>query len=161
MGAGTAGQPVGCAAPDWGFHEKSPVVSFCHRGGTGAGRLCYAYSENTRPEDYVSPFERLRDKFFDRDGQIIYSMWKGYLEEEHADKDLLRFIGGRPYRSLHTSGHAYVETIAKVIRLVNPKIIIPMHTERPEDFASVPEFAPYADRVQVLRDGIRMPLGGQ
>ena len=103
----------------------------------------------------------MRDKFFDRDGQIIYSMWNGYLKGRKADQNLLRFIGGRPYRSLHTSGHAYVETIAKVIRLVNPKIIIPMHTERPEDFASVPEFAPYADRVQVLRDGIRMPLGGQ
>ncbi len=117
--------------------------------------------KNTRPDAYQSPFETLRDKFFDRDGQIIYSMWNGYLKGRKADQNLLRFIGGRPYRSLHTSGHAYVETIAKVIRLVNPKIIIPMHTERPEDFASVLEFAPYADRVQVLRDGIRMPLGGQ
>ena len=110
--------------------------------------------KNTRPEDYVSPFERLRDKFFDRDGQIIYSMWKGYLEEEHADEHLFRFIGGRPYESLHTSGHAYVETIARLISLVNPKIIIPMHTECPEDFTSIPEFAPYYDRVRVLQDGI-------
>ena len=114
--------------------------------------------KNTRPEDYVSPFERLRDKFFDRDGQIIYSMWKGYLEEEHGDEHLLRFIGGRPYESLHTSGHAYVETIAGLIGLVNPKIIIPIHTKSPEDFTSIPEFAPYRDRVQVLRDGIQLPL---
>lgn len=114
--------------------------------------------KNTHPEDYVSPFETLRDKFFDKDGQIIYSLWKGYLEEEHADKDLLRFIGGRPYRSLHTSGHAYVETIAKVIGLTDPKMIIPMHTERPEAFTSIPAFAPYHDRVKVLRDGIRLSL---
>ena len=137
--------PVGKASPDWGFHETSPVVSFRH------GR-------NARPEDYVSPFEKLLDKFFDRDGQIIYSMWKGYLEEEHADWQLLRFIGGRPYESLHTSGHAYVETIAGLIGLVNPKIIIPIHTKSPEDFTSIPEFAPYRDRVQVLRDGIQLPL---
>ncbi len=114
--------------------------------------------KNARPEDYVSPFEKLLDKFFDRDGQIIYSMWKGYLEEEHADWQLLRFIGGRPNESLHTSGHAYVETIAGLIGLVNPKIIIPMHTKSPEDFTFIPEFAPYRDRVQVLRDGIRLPL---
>lgn len=114
--------------------------------------------KNTHPEDYISPFERLRDKFFDRDGQIIYSMWEGYLKEDHADGHLLRFIGGRPYESLHTSGHAYVETIAGLISLVNPKIIIPMHTKRPEDFTAIPEFAPYHDRVHVLRDGIRMPL---
>lgn len=112
--------------------------------------------KNTRPEDYISPFERLRDKFFNRDGQMIYSMWKGYLEEEHADEHLLRFIGGRPFAFLHTSGHAYVETIARLIRLVNPKIIIPMHTEHPEDFISTPEFAPYHNRVKVLRDGIRL-----
>lgn len=112
--------------------------------------------KNTRSEDYISPFERLRNRFFDRNGQMIYSMWKGYLEEEHADKHLLRFIGGRPFVFLHTSGHAYVETIARLIRLVNPKVIIPMHTERPEDFISIPEFAPYYDRVKVLRDGIRL-----
>lgn len=116
--------------------------------------------KNTCPQDYISPFEALRDKFFDKDGQIIYSMWQGYLEEKYADGDLLRFIGGRPYKSLHTSGHAYVETIAGLFKLVNPKIIIPMHTEHPNDFLSVPEFAPYHDRVQVLRDGVRFSLDG-
>ena len=85
-------------------------------------------------------------------------MWKGYLEEEHADKDMLRFIGGRPYRSLHTSGHAYVETLAKVIGLADPKVIIPMHTQCPEAFTSIPAFAPYHDRVKVPRDGIRLSL---
>ena len=114
--------------------------------------------KNTHPGEYTSLFETMLDKFYDRDGQIIYSMWKGYLEEEHADWQLLRFIGGRPYESLHTSGHAYVETIAGLIGLVNPKIIIPMHTKSPEDFTSIPEFAPYRDRVQVLRDGIQLPL---
>ncbi len=114
--------------------------------------------KNTYPEIYLSPFEALRDKFFDGDGQIIYSMWNGYLKGDHADKDLLRFIGGRPYQVLHTSGHAYVETIAKVIKLANPKTIIPMHTQRPVDFASVPEFAPYHDRVKVIRDGVWLPL---
>ena len=28
-----------------------------------------------------------------------------------------------------------------------------MHTERAEEFSSIPEFAPWADRVKVLRDG--------
>lgn len=114
--------------------------------------------KNTHPEAYTSPFEILRDKFFDRDGKMIYSMWKGYLEGEHADEDLLRFMGGRPYEILRTSGHAYVEAIAGLIRQVNPKTIIPMHTERPEDFVRIPEFAPYHDRVRVLRDGVQIPL---
>lgn len=109
--------------------------------------------KNTHPKTYTSPFDTLREKFLDRDGQIIYSMWKGYLEEEHADKALIDYIGGHPYESLHTSGHAYVETIAKLIETVNPKVIIPMHTERAEEFSSIPEFALYQDRVKVLHDG--------
>ena len=31
--------------------------------------------------------------------------------------------------TLHTSGHAYVETIANLIKTVDPKWILPMHTE--------------------------------
>lgn len=53
---------------------------------------------------------------------------------------------------LHTSGHAYAETIEKVIRLTNPKVIIPMHTECADTFGSIPAFAPYRDRVKVLKD---------
>lgn len=114
--------------------------------------------KNTHPESYTSTFETLRDKFFERDGQIIYSMWQGYLEGEHADQHLLRFIGSRPYEVLHTSGHAYVETIAKLIARTDPTVIIPMHTERSEEFSSIPEFAPWADRVKVLKDGEPLPL---
>jgi len=100
-----------------------------------------------------SVFEIMRDKFYLRDGQIIYSMWDGYLKPEHADQALLNYIGNRKVVHLHTSGHAYVETIAKLIETVNPKVIIPMHTERAEEFSSIPEFALYKDRVKVLHDG--------
>lgn len=109
--------------------------------------------KNTRPGEYISRFEKLRDTFFAKDGQIIYSLWEGYLKPEHADKSLLNFIGSRPIEHLHTSGHAYVETIAKLIETVNPKVIVPMHTERAEEFSSIPAFAPYKNRVKVLNDG--------
>lgn len=33
---------------------------------------------------------------------------------------------------LHTSGHADVETIDKLVNRVLPKMIIPVHTENPE-----------------------------
>lgn len=98
-------------------------------------------------------FEIMRDKFYPVDGQIIYSMWGGYLKPEHTDKALIGFIGGRPIEHLHTSGHAYVETIVRLIETVQPKVIVPMHTERADEFSSIPEFAPWADRVKVLTDG--------
>ncbi len=114
--------------------------------------------KNARPGIYTSPFETLRDKFFERDGQIIYSMWTGYLKGEHADKALIRFIGGRPVEFLHTSGHVYVETIAKLIETVDPKWIIPMHTERAEEFSAIPEFVRWKSQVKVLKDGRPLDL---
>ena len=114
--------------------------------------------KNTHPMTWISPFDTLRKKFLQQDGQIIYSMWKGYLEEEHADQALIDFIGGHPIEHLHTSGHAYVETIAKLIETVQPKRIVPMHTERAEEFSSIPEFARWKDRVKVLKDGELLDL---
>ena len=46
-----------------------------------------------------------------------------------------------------------MQTSAKLIETDDPKVIIPMHTERAEEFSSIPEFAPWADRVKILRDG--------
>ena len=109
--------------------------------------------------------EKFINEFLDVKPVIVYSMWDGYLDPEKAayipqwDAFLKRQQAkGVEVKHLHTSGHAYVETIAGLIGLVNPKIIIPMHTKSPEDFTFIPEFAPYRDRVQVLRDGIRLPL---
>ena len=45
-----------------------------------------------------------------------------------------------------------METIEKLIRLTNPKTIIPMHTECADDFGKIPAFASYRDRVKVLQD---------
>lgn len=105
-----------------------------------------------------SVFEEKLNRFYPLDGQIVYSMWSGYLGGKHADQALLHFIGGRPIEQLHTSGHAYVETIAKLIETVKPKTIVPMHTERADEFSSIPEFAPYKDQVQVLKDGEALSL---
>lgn len=54
---------------------------------------------------------------------------------------------------LHTSGHAYVETIGKLIRLTNPNMIIPMNTECAGEFGKIFEFGSYGDKVKVLADG--------
>lgn len=98
-------------------------------------------------------FEKMLNSFYPVDGQLIYSMWDGYLEGKHADSKLLAFIGNRPVIRLHTSGHAYAKTIARLIKTVNPKTIIPMHTECADTFAERPELSPYKDRIMVLNDG--------
>lgn len=86
------------------------------------------------------------------DPLIIYSKWTGYLKGKNHDPKITDFIGDHRMEILHTSGHAYVETIEKVIRITKPKVIIPMHTECADCFAKLPEFAPYRDNIKVLKD---------
>ena len=95
-------------------------------------------------------FRKCMEKFSDL--LIIYSKWTGYLEGKHADPKIKEFIGNHRMERLHTSGHAYVETIEKLIRLTNPKVIIPMHTECADAFGKMPAFAAYRDRVKALQD---------
>ena len=80
-------------------------------------------------------------------------MWKGYLKGDKEDKDITRFIDGFAYKQLHTSGHAYVETIQKLLEKTEPDMIIPMHTEKADEFRSMAEFKAYRTRVKVLQDG--------
>ena len=71
------------------------------------------------------------------DVRIIYSMWIGYIEENLALKDLLDTY---PSYICHASGHVSKPDLLKFIDLVNPDVIIPVHTDSPEKLEElVPE----------------------
>lgn len=108
---------------------------------------------NRNPKKDENRFEKILKCM--QDPMIIYSMWKGYIEEngKHADRDILKFIGNHRMEQLHTSGHACVETIAKLIRMTQPVVIIPMHTECAEVMKELPVFEDYAERIEPLLDG--------
>ena len=63
------------------------------------------------------------------DVRIIYSMWVGYIEENLALKNLLDTY---PSYICHASGHVSKTDLLKFIDLVNPDVIIPVHTDSPE-----------------------------
>lgn len=67
---------------------------------------------------------------------LIYSLWSGYKQQDRMSK-VLTFAEKLKMEivDLHTSGHAYLESIAKVINITKPKMIVPIHTERPHFFA--------------------------
>lgn len=96
-------------------------------------------------------FQKIMAKF--HDPLIIYSKWTGYLEGKHADPNIRNFIGNHRMEVLHTSGHAHVETIEKVVQMTDPKVIVPMHTECAEDFGKILALTAYKERVKVLQDG--------
>lgn len=74
--------------------------------------------------------KRIMEMYKDKNPVVIYSMWKGYLEQDNI-KD---FLDGYKRLDMHTSGHADIEAIKMVIDTVRPDVIIPMHTEVPEAF---------------------------
>ena len=66
---------------------------------------------------------------------LFYSMWEGYKKEKNT-KEFLEFMEEKGVKiiSLHTSGHADEKDFDKLIKKVEPKIIIPVHTENSEWF---------------------------
>ena len=65
---------------------------------------------------------------------VLYSMWKGYQE----DPSMKYFIQGLTkgdeslLYNVHTSGHADVSTLKRLVSQLRPEKVIPIHTFRPE-----------------------------
>ncbi len=89
--------------------------------------------------------KRIMDKYKDCDPLIIYSMWKGYLEEERVKS----FIDGYRKVDVHTSGHADIEAIKMLMEMTTPDIILPIHTEVPTAFEEIYNKA----KLILLQDG--------
>jgi len=71
-----------------------------------------------------------------KDAVWIYSMWPGYLERSELLDRLEKFLDdlGVPTRYLHTSGHAKLFDLKRLVQALRPKTIIPVHTDHPEIF---------------------------
>ena len=76
-------------------------------------------------ENFISKIK----EFPKDDVRIIYSMWTGYIEENLPLKNLLNIY---PSYICHASGHVSKDDLIKFIELVNPDVIIPVHTDNPE-----------------------------
>lgn len=83
--------------------------------------------------------------------QVYLSMWDGYVDKSKAayNEQLVKSLG-KGYLRMHTSGHCDMNSLREVFRLLHPKAIVPIHTEKPEDFAQL-----FGDEwsVVVLNDG--------
>lgn len=90
---------------------------------------------------------------------IIYSQWLGYLKEEYSDKSRVemykKFKKKYNWHYAHTSGHADLQTLKTFAKALNPKKLIPIHTEYKDDFKK------HFDNVLVLDDGDSLDLGGK
>ena len=66
----------------------------------------------------------------------ILSMWKGYVKEGSPayNKDLAKSVG-EIFELMHTSGHIDMKDMRDFLSILNPKGVIPIHTENPKQFA--------------------------
>lgn len=77
--------------------------------------------------------EKLSEVCSFENGVMFYSLWSGYKEDPKM-KEFLEFMESKGVKihTLHTSGHADIQTIRQLISKVSPEKIIPVHTENPE-----------------------------
>lgn len=81
-------------------------------------------------------FDRLVAKL-PGDKKIYLSMWDGYInpENESYSPSLAKSVGNN-YSYLHTSGHCDMAGLEQLFSLLNPRAIIPIHTDSPREFAN-------------------------
>jgi ribonuclease J len=62
-------------------------------------------------------------------GNLIYSMWEGYLKKSDTIK-LIDYLVNKKFtlHKIHTSGHADIQTLKKIVEAIKPKNIVPIHT---------------------------------
>lgn len=86
-------------------------------------------------------------------GRFFYSMWQGYRDSAYQQA-FENWLDTRGFEKifLHTSGHAKVADIRRLIDGLNPKKIIPIHTMLPDAFLA------YSDKVELQKDGLAFEI---
>ncbi len=80
---------------------------------------------------------------------LFYSQWSGYMAED-SFKPTEAFCKkhGIAIVEAHTSGHAVVEDLQRLEEALNPKKVIPIHSNNPEKYNMY-----FGDKVVCLQDG--------
>lgn len=69
--------------------------------------------------------------------RLIYSLWPGYLER--GNQDIRKWCQGYGvhFEIQHTSGHAGISDMKKLVNALSPRRIVPIHTFNPERFSEM------------------------
>lgn len=141
------------------YEEEKAVDSSADRTiyATYSGKLTSAQAVSKQGGKYIVCFSYwdVNELILIRPGPgsvYIYSSSEAYDEEQCADmrrlRNWLNLLGIHPYgvpdpdtgkpiageTRFHASGHASAPDLLKLIEIINPKVLIPVHTEYPEFF---------------------------
>ncbi|MCD6578097.1 MBL fold metallo-hydrolase, partial [bacterium] len=80
---------------------------------------------------------------------FIYSLWEGYLQDYSMQK-MMRFIKKKnmKFYQVHTSGHAEIDTLKKVVKKLKPGKIVPIHTFHPDKYSGL-----FDRKIEQVSDG--------
>ena len=69
-------------------------------------------------------------------GNLIYSLWEGYKDKGSTKIFIDDLINNRKfnYHYIHTSGHADISAMKRLIKGLNPRKLIPIHTFKKDDY---------------------------
>ena len=69
---------------------------------------------------------------------FIYSLWEGYLQDYSMQK-MMKFLKRKKMKfyQVHTSGHAEIDTLKKVVKKLKPGKIVPIHTFHPDKYGGL------------------------
>jgi ribonuclease J len=68
----------------------------------------------------------------------IYSMWNGYLKDNRSkliDVEAWFKENGIAPQYIHTSGHASFKDLQRFAKALNPKNLVPIHSEKWDEFS--------------------------
>lgn len=107
---------------------------------------------HARPDRYLmlaklgpTTSKRVASFIADTPVNIIYSQWLGYLKSDlagYTDVGTMNAyrdgeVAGVCFHYAHTSGHATVQDLQRFAKSVNPKVLIPIHTEYGHRYSTV------------------------
>ena len=83
-------------------------------------------------------FELCRSGVVDATGAVVWSLWSGYLRDGSGER-VQQFLGERsiPLSTIHTSGHASVVDLQRLVDAVRPDRLVPMHSEATSRFVEL------------------------
>lgn len=87
-------------------------------------------------------------------GNLIYSMWEGYMEKNRTKKFINYLTEKRKFSLdiIHTSGHADIDTLQRMVDALEPKFIVPIHTFYGN------EYKKHFNQVLEINDGVEVKI---
>lgn len=106
----------------------------------GRGKIAYLGTSSTVNE--------LIDAGALHDGVVVWSLWHGYLDQPAGQRMQAKLAEAHvPLIEHHTSGHAFVEDLQRLVTAFAPARVVPIHSEATDHFAD------HFDRVERHKDG--------